>query len=111
MDEGLARISMEILDNINQLLGDNLKKTIRPGSKLKIAASTFSIYAYEALKQEQVKHVYFIAETKGSMSSMDLRRIEECKIDFARKFFAKIDTEQVKYDAVASYGQLMELVK
>ncbi|MHB1620076.1 MAG: helicase-related protein [Sulfuricella sp.] len=43
---------MEIIDNINHLLGDNLKQTIRPGSKLKIAASCFSIYAFEALKQE-----------------------------------------------------------
>ncbi len=43
---------MEIIDNINTLFGDDLKKTIRPGSRLKIAASCFSIYAYEALKQE-----------------------------------------------------------
>ena len=43
---------MELIDNINQLLGDNLKQTIEPGSKLKIAASCFSIYAFEALKQE-----------------------------------------------------------
>ena len=43
---------MEIIDNINQLLGDNLKQTIAPGSKLKIAASCFSIYAFEALRQE-----------------------------------------------------------
>ena len=43
---------MEILDNINHLLGDNLKQTITPGSKLKIAALCFSIYAFEALKQE-----------------------------------------------------------
>ena len=43
---------MEIIDNINQLLGDDLKQTITPGSKLKIAASCFSIYAYEALKRE-----------------------------------------------------------
>jgi type III restriction enzyme len=45
------------------------------------------------------------------MSSMDLRKIEECKIDCARKFFAKITSEQVKYDVVDSYGKLMELVK
>ena len=43
---------MEIIDNINYLLGDNLKQTIKPGAKLKIAASCFSIYAFEALKQE-----------------------------------------------------------
>ena len=41
-----------IIDNINHLLGDNLKQTIKPGSKLKIAASCFSIYAFEALKKE-----------------------------------------------------------
>jgi hypothetical protein len=43
---------MEIIDNINHLFGDNLKQTIKPGSKLKIAASCFSIYAFEALKKE-----------------------------------------------------------
>ena len=43
-----------------------------------------------AFKEGKVKHVYFIAETKGSMSSLDLRKIEECKIECARKFFGKI---------------------
>ena len=43
---------MEIIDNINQLLGDNLKQTLTPGARLKIAASCFSIYAFEALKAE-----------------------------------------------------------
>ncbi|MCK9395865.1 MAG: hypothetical protein M0Q44_09775 [Methylobacter sp.] len=43
---------MEIIDNINHLLGDNLKQTIKPNSKLKIAVSCFSIYAFEALKKE-----------------------------------------------------------
>src|SRR5262245_35061318 len=46
---------MEIIDNINQLLGDNLKRTIAPGTKLRIAASCFSIYAFEALKAELEK--------------------------------------------------------
>ncbi len=64
-----------------------------------------------AFQEGVVKHIYFIAETKGSMSSMDLRKIEECKIDCARKFFKKITSDQVKYDVVDSYGKLMELVK
>lgn len=46
---------MEIIDNINQLLGENLKQTLTPGSKLRIAASCFSIYAFEALKAELEK--------------------------------------------------------
>lgn len=43
---------MEILDNINKLWGDDLKNNLKPRAKLKIAASFFSIYAYEALKKE-----------------------------------------------------------
>jgi type III restriction enzyme len=64
-----------------------------------------------AFKQDKVKHVFFIAETKGSLSSMDLRKIEESKIECARKFFAKITNEQVRYELVDGYGKLMELVK
>jgi len=43
---------MEIIDNINRLLGDDLKESLQPQAKLKIAASCFSIYAFEALKAE-----------------------------------------------------------
>lgn len=46
---------MEIIDNINGLLGEDLKKSVKPGGKLRIAASCFSIYAYEALKEELAK--------------------------------------------------------
>jgi type III restriction enzyme len=61
-------------------------------------------------KQGTVKHIYFIAETKGSMSSMDFREIERSKIECARKFFAKITSDQVKYEVVTGYSKLMELV-
>lgn len=64
-----------------------------------------------AFESKKVKHVYFVAETKGSMSSMDLRKIEDSKIECARKFFAKITSDRVKYNVVNSYGKLMELVK
>ena len=46
---------MELIDNINRLLGDDLKQTLKPGARLKIAASCFSMYAYEALKAELEK--------------------------------------------------------
>jgi type III restriction enzyme len=59
----------------------------------------------------KVKHIYFVADTKGSMSSLDFRAIEAAKIACAHKFFAKITTDQVKYDVVDSYAQLMALVK
>lgn len=53
---------MELIDNISSLLGDSLKRSIAPGAKLKIAASCFSIYAFEALKDEleQIESLEFI---------------------------------------------------
>jgi type III restriction enzyme len=64
-----------------------------------------------SFKEGSVKHIYFIAETKGSISSMELREIEKSKIQCARKFFSTITSEQVKYGVVESYGKLMDLVK
>jgi len=46
---------MELIDNINRLLGDDLKKSLKPQARLKIAASCFSMYAFEALKSELEK--------------------------------------------------------
>lgn len=62
-------------------------------------------------KEGEVKHIYFIAETKGSMESMELREIEKAKIECARKHFAKLNTGQLKYDVVNSYEKLLEIVK
>ena len=68
-----------------------------------------------SFKEGSVKHVYFVAETKGSMSSMVLNEIEKTKIKCARKFFDEINSkyapENVKYEVVNSFGKLMELVK
>jgi type III restriction enzyme len=64
-----------------------------------------------AFNEGTVKHVYFVAETKGSMSTMDLRLIEGAKIHCAREHFKAISTGSVKYDVVSSYQELMSLVK
>lgn len=68
-----------------------------------------------SFKEGTVKHIYFVAETKGSMSSMDLREIERTKIKCARKFFDEMNRrfapENVRYDVVDSFGKLMEVVK
>lgn len=62
-------------------------------------------------KEGDVKYIYFIAETKGSMESLELREIEKAKIECARKHFAKLNTNNLKYDVVKSYEKLMEIVK
>ncbi|UMM64710.1 hypothetical protein DM15PD_17290 [Aristophania vespae] len=67
-----------------------------------------------AFKESHVKHIYFVAETKGTMSSLKLREIEKTKIACARKFFDEIERhvshDRVKYDVVTSYEQLMDIV-
>lgn len=64
-----------------------------------------------SFKEGTVKHVCFIAETKGTMSSLQLKEIENVKIKCAKKFFNKITSDQVKYDVVNSYEKLMQVVQ
>ena len=63
-----------------------------------------------AFYEGTVKHIYFVAETKGSMSSMQLREIEKSKIHCAREHFKAISSGNVVYDVVDSYKTLLEKV-
>lgn len=67
-----------------------------------------------SFKEGSVKHIYFVAETKGTMSSMKLREIENTKIACARKFFdeigQRVSEDRVRYDVVTSYEKLMDIV-
>lgn len=61
-----------------------------------------------AMEKDGIKHIFFIAETKGSMSSMDLSKIELAKIECAEKLFNSISTAKVRYHKVASYSDLLD---
>ncbi|MBF6986741.1 type III restriction-modification system endonuclease [Cupriavidus sp. IK-TO18] len=67
-----------------------------------------------SFKSGSVKYIYFVAETKGSMSSLKLREIEKTKVECARKFFdelnQRITQDRVKYDVVTDYAKLMDVV-
>lgn len=67
-----------------------------------------------AFRDGKVKHVYFVAETKGTMSTLQLKGIEEAKIECARKFFRSLNekagTESVTYDVVDTFENLLQLV-
>ncbi len=58
-----------------------------------------------------IKHVFFIAETKGSMDSMQLKGVEKAKIDCAKKLFNNVSTSNVRYGCVDSYVALLEVMK
>ena len=63
-----------------------------------------------AFHEEDVKHIYFVAETKGSMETLKLRAIEKAKIDCARVHFKTISSDSVQYDVVDSYQALLDKV-
>ena len=63
-----------------------------------------------AFNEGSVKHIYFIAETKGTMESLNLRPIEQAKISCAKKLFNEISTSNVKYHDVDSYHSLLTIM-
>ena len=64
-----------------------------------------------AFEKDKMKHVFFVAETKGSMNSMDLRPVEKAKIECAKKLFNEASTGNVHYAHVASYQDLLNAVR
>jgi len=64
-----------------------------------------------AFFEGKVKHIYFVAETKGDMTTLQMREIEKAKAHCAREHFRAISGENVKYDVVDSYDKLWEIVQ
>lgn len=64
-----------------------------------------------AFNKGTVKHIFFIAETKGSMDSMSLKPIEKAKIDCADKLFNDVSTSNVRYHKVDSYQTLLDIMR
>ena len=87
---------MELIDNINNLLGDDLKQTLKSGSRLKIAASCFSMYAFEALKQEleQIEELRFIFTAPAFVANEVTDKIRKERREF---HIPKLDRERSLY--------------
>jgi hypothetical protein len=75
---------MRIIDNVNDLLGDDLKAELTPGSKVRIAASTFSIFAFEALRKEleQVSELEFIFTSPSFVTEKVTDRLRKERREF-----------------------------
>ena len=63
-----------------------------------------------AFYEGKVKHIFFVAETKGTMESLELRPIEQAKINCAKKLFNEMSTSKVKYHDVDSYQSLLNIM-
>lgn len=64
-----------------------------------------------AFNEGAVKHIFFVAETKGTMDSMNLRPIEQAKIACAKRLFNSISTSKVRYHDVDSYQSLLDIME
>jgi len=63
-----------------------------------------------AFREGSVRHIYFVAETKGDTSDMQLREVEKAKIECARRHFSVISDDKVKYSTISSYSELLAVV-
>lgn len=63
-----------------------------------------------AFNKGTVKHIFFIAETKGTMDSMNLKPVESAKIKCAKKLFSKLSTADIVYHEVKSYQALLDMM-
>jgi len=87
---------METIDNLNSLLGDSLKQTLAPGGRLQIAASCFSMFAYEALKEEleKVESVEFIFTSPTFAHGQATDKLQRERREF---FIPKLERERSLY--------------
>ncbi|EGF14888.1 type III restriction-modification system endonuclease [Dialister micraerophilus] len=111
--DGLAANSVEMkfanaLENGDEVL---VYAKLPKGFKIPTPVGNYTPDWAITFKKGSVKHVFFVAETKGSMSSMQLRSIESAKIDCARKLFASMSNENLKYGVVNTYFDLLNIVR
>ena len=86
---------MSFIDNVSTTLSSELKSAIKPGSKLSVAAASFSIYAFEALKEEleQVEELRFIF-TKPTFTKTDAAKTQKEQREF---YIPKLHRERSLY--------------
>ena len=106
-EKSVERVFAEDLDDAEEVcVYAKLPRTFHIPTPVGNYSPDWAIAFYEG----SVKHIFFVAETKGSMDSMDLRPIENAKIECAKKLFNEISTENVKYAPVNSYKDLLDVM-
>jgi type III restriction enzyme len=110
--DGLAKNSVESrfateLDNADEVC---VYAKLPKGFAIPTPVGNYSPDWAIAFNKGAVKHIFFIAETKGTMNSLQLRPIEKAKIDCAKQLFNELSTSQVKYYDVDSYQSLLDVM-
>lgn len=107
-EKSIERRFAEDLDKAEEVcVYAKLPRTFQIPTPVGNYAPDWAIAFYEGT----VKHIYFVAETKGTMESLELRPIEQAKIKCAKKLFNELSTNEVRYHDVASYEDLLNIMK
>ena len=106
-DKSIERQFVESLDGSAEV---NIYAKLPRGFSIPTPVGHYSPDWAIVFHEGKVRHIYFVAETKGTMESLNLRPIEKAKIDCARKLFATISNGMVTYDHVDNYQQLLNKV-
>lgn len=107
-EKSVERKFAEDLDNADEVC---VYAKLPKGFKIPTPVGDYTPDWAIAFKEGSVKHIYFVAETKGSMESMDIRKIEETKIACAKKLFNNLKLcGHTRYDVVDSYQELLNIL-
>ncbi len=106
-DKSIERNFAEDLDAADEVcVYAKLPRTFQIPTPVGNYSPDWAIAFYEG----KVKHIFFIAETKGTMESLELRPIEQAKISCAKKLFNELSTNNVVYHDVDSYQSLLNIM-
>lgn len=106
-DKSIERKFAEDLDAADEVcVYAKLPRTFQIPTPVGNYSPDWAIAFYEG----KVKHIFFIAETKGTMESLELRPIEQAKISCAKKLFNEMSTSNVVYHDVDSYQSLLNIM-
>ena len=106
-EKSVERRFAEELDNAEEV---KIYAKLPKGFQIPTPVGNYSPDWAIVFRESSLKPVYFIAETKGSMSSLDLRPIEKAKISCAKRLFEKLSNGSVHYDHVDSYEELQKML-
>ena len=106
-EQSVERKFVEQLDNSQDV---NIYAKLPRGFAIPTPVGHYSPDWAIVFYEGNIKHIYFVAETKGTMESLNLRPIEKAKIDCAKKLFATLSNGLVTYDHVNNYQALMNIV-
>ncbi len=106
-----SKIEREFTRNLEQATEVVVYAKLPKGFYIATPVANYSPDWAIVLDNEKVKHIYFVAETKGSENTNDLRGVEQLKIHCAKEHFKTISNGEVKFDVITTYSKLLEIAQ